>query len=148
LYIFFEKSAHGLKNREFAESLTEEQKTELTMADKAEPKSIDELRDDHGLNIVGAEKGPGSIDHGIKWLQDLEEIIIDPQECPLAAKEYINYALDVNRQGEVISKYPDKDNHSIDGSRYAMNRAIKRSRLEKKKKPVKIKIGPTAGGWK
>ncbi len=147
LFLFDEISGHGIKNREFAEMLSEEQKTELTMADKAEPKSIDELREDHGLKITGAEKGPGSVDHGVKWLQDLEEIIIDPVRCPLSAKEFVNYALEVNRQGEVISKFPDKDNHSIDSIRYACSLAIQRSRLDRKKKSVKIIDVPTQNRW-
>jgi len=91
--------------------------SELTIADSAEPKSIDELRD-YGMHIKGAKKGPGSVEYGIKFLQDLEQIIIDPQCCPRAAKEFINYALETDRSGEVKSRFPDKDNHSIDSSRY------------------------------
>lgn len=147
LYFFAEISGHGIKNREFADMLSDVQKAELTMGDSAEPKSIDELKQDHGVSIMGAEKGPGSVDHGIKWLQDLEEIIIDPEACPLAAKEFVNYALDVNRQGDVISKYPDKDNHSIDTARYGMNRAIKQARVEKNKKPVNITVKPIVNRW-
>lgn len=115
LYIFFEITGHGLKNSVFVDMLTPEQKANLTMADGAEPKSIDELHQDYGMNIMGAKKGPGSVEHGIKWLKDLEEIVIDPERCPLAAKEFINYALQVNQNGEVISKYPDKDNHCFTG---------------------------------
>jgi PBSX family phage terminase large subunit len=115
LYIFFEIVEVGLKNSVFADKLNDEQKHELTMADGAEPKSIAELKEDYGLNIMGAKKGPGSVDHGIKWLQDLEEIVIDPERCPHAAKEFTNYALQTNREGEVISKYPDKENHCFVG---------------------------------
>lgn len=89
----------------------------ITVADSAEPKSTDELRS-LGMRIKGAKKGPGSVEFGIKWLQDLEEIIIDPKRTPLAAKEFVNYALEVGRDGEVKSRFPDKDNHSIDAARY------------------------------
>jgi PBSX family phage terminase large subunit len=147
LYIFSEISGIGISNRQLAERLTEEQKLRETIADSAEPKSIDELRLDHGCKMVGVKKGAGSIENGVKWLQDLEEIIIDPVRCPLAGKEFINYALDVTRSGDVISKYPDKDNHSIDGVRYLCSQMIKDARLQKLQKNVKIINMPVASRW-
>lgn len=147
LYIFFEIEGQGMKNSVFAEKLSEEQRLNLTMADGAEPKSIDELRDDWGLKISGAKKGPGSVEHGIKWLQDLEEIIIDPTRCPLAAKEFMNYALEVNREGHVISKYPDKDNHTIDAIRYGCVLLINNARLEKKRGKMKVNPIPVISRW-
>ncbi len=120
LCIFKEISGRGMQNRAFAAMLNEQEKRELTIADSAEPKSIAELHSDYGINITGAKKGPGSVDHGIKWLSDLNQIVIDPVRCHLAAKEFTNYSLEINRQGDVISRYPDKDNHTIDGVRYAL----------------------------
>ena len=147
LYLFAEITGTKVTNAALARRMTPDQRADLTMADPAEPKSIDELRDEHGVNVMGADKYPGSIDHGIKYLQDLDEIIIDPKRCPLAAREFINYALDVNRQGDVISKYPDKDNHSIDAARYMMNQAIKQAKIErrgvKKANPI-----PVRSRWK
>lgn len=115
LYLFFEISGTNIKNAKFASMLSEEQRTDVTMADSSEPKSIDELRDEHNVNVMAVDKAPGSVEHGIKYMQDLEEIIIDPARCPLAAFEFINYALDVNRDGETISRYPDKMNHCFAG---------------------------------
>jgi phage terminase large subunit len=120
LFIFEEVSGIGISNRQLAERLTDDQKRTLTTADSAEPKSIDELRHDYSLRIKGAKKGKGSIEAGVKWLADLESITIDPVTCPLAAREFVNYALNTDRSGEVISKYPDKDNHAIDTARYAV----------------------------
>lgn len=76
------------------------------------------------MKIKGAKKGPGSVEFGIKFLQDLEQIIIDPERCPLAAREFINYCLETDRSGEVISRFPDKDDHSIDACRYALEDAM------------------------
>ena len=45
---------------------------ELIVADSAEPKSIAEMKD-YGLWITGAQKGPGSVGYGEKWLDDLNE---------------------------------------------------------------------------
>jgi len=118
LYIFTEISGLNLFNRQFWEK-AQYYNDVWTTADNAEPKSIDELRS-FGMKIRGAKKGPGSVEFGIKFLQDLEQIIIDPVRCPLAAKEFINYSLETDREGNVKREFPDKDNHSIDATRYAL----------------------------
>lgn len=118
LYLIDEVAGIGLFNRELFDKLKARRyHLMLTTADSAEPKSIDELRS-FGMSIKGAKKGPGSVEFGIKWLQGLESIIIDPVRCPLAAKEFINYALETTKAGDVKSRFPDKDNHSIDACRY------------------------------
>jgi PBSX family phage terminase large subunit len=144
LWIFEEISGIGLSNRMLAEKMTLDQKRILTFADKAEPKSIDELRLDYNLNIMGAEKAPGSVEHGVKWLADLEKIIIDPTSCPLAASEFINYSLEVTRDGKVISRYPDKDNHSIDAVRYGLYNVI---RAIAKPRAQEVRAMPIANRW-
>lgn len=127
LWLFDESSGIGVSNRALVERLTTESRRALTIADNAEPKSIDELRE-LGCNIKACIKGPGSVEHGIKWLADLERIIIDPEGAPLAAKEFVNYSLELSRSGDVISRYPDKDNHAIDATRYGLEYDI-RSRV-------------------
>ena len=119
LYLFTEISGLNLFNRQFWEK-AQQYNDVWTIADSAEPKSIDELRS-FGMKIKGAKKGPGSVEFGVKFLQDLEQIIIDPERCPLAAKEFINYSLETDRNGNVKSQFPDKDNHSIDACRYGLS---------------------------
>lgn len=120
LYIYEEIYKVGLSNRLAAEQIKANgEYTDLITADSAEPKSIDELKD-YGLSIVGAKKGPGSIEFGIKWLTDLESIIIDPERCPNVAKEFTSYELEKDKNGNFKSKYPDRDNHTIDATRYAL----------------------------
>jgi phage terminase large subunit len=120
LYFMDEISGINLFNREFFEKAKQRGYTHTpTIADSAEPKSIDELRS-FGMTIKGAKKGPGSVEFGIKWLQELEQVIIDPVRCPRAAKEFVNYSLEMDRSGEVKSRFPDKDDHSIDAARYAL----------------------------
>jgi phage terminase large subunit len=119
LYLFTEISGLNLFNRQFWEK-AQRYNDVWTIADSAEPKSIDELRS-FGMKIKGAKKGPGSVEFGIKFLQDLEQIIIDPERCPLAAREFINYALETDRNGIVKSQFPDKDDHAIDCCRYALS---------------------------
>lgn len=87
-------------------------------ADSEEPKSISEFRY-NGLNVSGAKKGKGSVEYGIKWLQSLEAIYIDPDRCPSAWREFSSYELEKDRLGEWKSDMPDKNNHAIDAVRYA-----------------------------
>ena len=118
LYIFHEISGINLFNRVFYEKAKDFSRF-LTTADSSEPKSIDEMKS-YGMKMTGAKKGAGSIESGIKFLQDMEQIIIDPVRCPRAAKEFINYALEQGRDGEIKNKFPDKDNHFLDCARYAL----------------------------
>lgn len=128
LYILKEFSGINVSNRKLYENIKEDSKR-LTIADSAEPKSIAEL-EEYGMKITGAKKGPDSIEYGIKFLQDLEEIVIDSQRCPRASKEFINYSLEVDRNGEVKAKFPDKDNHVIDMCRYALENDMENRKLK------------------
>lgn len=119
LYFFYEFSGIQISNRKLYNNI-KEHSNNMTVADSAEPKSIAELKG-YGMKIKGAKKGPDSVDYGIKFLaEEIEEIIIDPERCPRAAKEFINYALETDKNGEVKSAYPDKDNHTIDAGRYGL----------------------------
>lgn len=119
LYIFYEIHKVGLSNRKAAELIKKENKfNRLITCDSAEPKSIAEVSS-LGLRVVGAKKGPDSVEYGIKWLQDLEEIIIDPNRCPATAKEFNEYELEKDKYGEFKAHFPDKNNHTIDAVRYS-----------------------------
>lgn len=85
--------------------------------DSAEPKSIADYR---AMRLPAQEaiKGPGSVDYGMKWLQK-RKLIIDPKRTPHAANEFLNYQYERNKNDEIISGYPDKNNHLIDATRYA-----------------------------
>lgn len=120
LYIFDEIYGTGLSNRKAAQLVQEKTGGRGTIiADSAEPKSIDEMRG-YGLDVFGARKGPDSVDYGIKFLQDLEQIIIDPRRCPNTAREFMAYELERDRSGEFRNRFPDKNNHTIDMVRYAL----------------------------
>jgi len=146
LSLFYEYSGIGIKNSKLLADLSADRLADVTMMDSANPKEIDELRD-MKMNVVGADKAPGSVEHGTKYLQDLEEIIIDPIRCPLAAKEFINYALNVDRFGEPIGKFPDKDNHSLDACRYMLSLQITQAKIEKRKNKFKIHSIPVLNRW-
>lgn len=120
LYIFDEIYKQGLSNARAAELIKAKGAYEqAVICDSAEPKSIAELRS-YGLRVRGAKKGPDSVEYGIKFLQSLEEIIIDNVRCPNAAEEFLNYELEPDGNDGFKDGYPDKNNHAIDAVRYAM----------------------------
>jgi len=129
LYIFYEIHKVGLSNRKAAELLRAENTANRpVVCDSAEPKSIAEMRD-YGLQVAGAKKGPDSVEYGIKWLQDLEEIVIDPKRCPHTAEEFNSYELEKDRYGEFKAGFPDRNNHSIDAVRYSRETEMRRVRI-------------------
>ena len=96
-------------------------------ADSAEPRTINEFKL-LGLRITGAKKGPDSVKNGIKFLQDLESIIIDPVRCPNAYREFNEYEIEKDKDGNLRGDFPDKNNHAIDATRYAMEHEILQSK--------------------
>ncbi len=87
------------------------------VCDSAEPKSIADYRD-MGLPARGAIKGPGSVSYGFKWLQS-RTIVADPRRTPYALEELRRYEYARDGQGELVSGYPDKNDHAISALRYA-----------------------------
>ena len=90
--------------------------------DSAEPKSVADYRS-LGLPAKRAVKGPGSVEYGMKWLQS-RTIVIDPDRTPEAWREFNGYEFERDREGNFVSGYPDRDNHTIDAVRYALERVI------------------------
>lgn len=120
VFIFNELYKSGLSNNQLANAIRERKiGNSFIVCDSAEPKSIAELQS-LGLRVKGAKKGPDSIEYGIKFLQKLSEIVIDSKRCPNTAREFRGYEYEQDKNGNFKSNYPDKDNHSIDSLRYAM----------------------------
>lgn len=128
LYIFDEIYKSGLSNSCAARLIEERRVSDgYIVCDSAEPKSIRDFRE-HGLRVRGAKKGPDSIEYGIKFLESLECIVIDPLRCPNAEREFSGYELERDLYGELRAEYPDKNNHTIDAARYALEEEISSSR--------------------
>ena len=127
LYIFDELTRWKLGNTETAQLLMDHGLTraDRITADSAEPKSVADYNK-LGLRCIGAEKGPGSVDYSMKWLQSLKAIIIDPNRCPDTWDEFSSYEYEHNKDGEIISGYPDYNNHHIDAVRYGTEHIWKR----------------------
>lgn len=94
-----------------------------------EPEHINDYRD-MGLTARPAIVTPGSVRRTHEWLQ-CRKIVVDPKRTPRIYKELTEYEHDVDKNGEVIDGYPDRNNHWIDALRYATS-------------PLSMKRGETA----
>lgn len=132
LYIFYEFYKVGASFDSIYDAI-EKQNTEngRIYADN-EPRSNAELRG-RGLRVERAAKGAGSRNHGFKWLQDLEAIIIDPARCPNAYREFTTYELTKDKTGNWREEYPDHNDHTIDATRYSLERYIRGARFKTRK---------------
>lgn len=130
LFIFYEVHKVRMNNRAAVTAIkVENTGNRPVTADSAEPRTINEFRE-LGLNILPAKKGPDSVDHGVKFLEDLDEIIIDPVRCPNTKREFYGYELERDANGNFKDGYPDKDNHSIDAIRYALEEDMRNARVK------------------
>ena len=109
-------AADWIKNRKYTDA--------YITCDSAEPKSVADFRA-CGLPAKEAIKGPGSVEHGMKWLQ-VRKIVVDRERTPHSYDELVGYEYERNKEGEIISGYPDEKNHLIDALRYAMERVSRR----------------------
>lgn len=125
IYLLDEIYENKLPNEAAAAKIKQKGYTDAYITcDNAEPKSVSDFRD-CGLPAKEAVKGPGSVDYGMKWLQK-RTIVIDRRRTPNAYNEFVNYEYERDKDGEIISGYPDADNHLIDGTRYALERVYRR----------------------
>lgn len=106
----------GLSNRQIADIFLNSPRA-LIVADSAEPKSIDELRE-YGLNIIGAHKGKDSVNQGIQYVQD-QKIFITRRSIN-TLKEYRNYLWIRDKDGTIINEPSPIWNHHMDDIRYGM----------------------------
>ena len=144
VYLIGELYAHGLTNPQIVELIKQAgyhetgelwrsawsgaayREKNLITCDSAEPKSIADLVG-MGIRAVGCHKFPGSVQYGVKWLQG-KRIVIDPERCPHALEEFTNYEYVMTRDGELTNSLPDKNNHTIDSVRYALDQVINSGR--------------------
>jgi phage terminase large subunit len=123
LYIFGEYRAWKKSNEDLHQALIDSKlysDNELIVADSAEPKSVGDFKA-YGASCRGAEKGPGTRNYSYKWLQGLNSIIIDNIRAPYHAEEFLNCEYERTKDGEIITEYPEKNDHAIDDTRYGTN---------------------------
>lgn len=117
IYIIGEVYEAGVGNAAGSQKAKQLIGDEILKCDSAEPKSIDEFVN-YGINAYGARKGSGSIENGIRWLQE-QKIIIHPR-CINFKNEIEQYQYKKDKKTGIIIKQPvDKNNHLMDALRYA-----------------------------
>jgi phage terminase large subunit len=116
IYIYKELYERGLTNKALAEEMKPLIGDEYVKGDSSEPKSILELQQ-YGINVIPAKKGKDSVNFGIQWLQR-QTIVID-KTCVKAKMEFQQYQWKKDKDGNSIRQPVDKNNHLIDGLRYA-----------------------------
>lgn len=113
----------GMSNKSIADTLNNLPKA-LVIADSAEPKSIQEIKD-YGINITGATKGPGSVNQGINYVQ--QQQISITKTSTKTIKAYRNYLWDKDKDDHVLG-VPDDSVHEwsnpMDATRYGFNGSI------------------------
>jgi len=91
----------------------------IVVADSESPMSIQNIVNCK-INCIGARKGPGSVEHGLEWLDSLTEIVIDPKRCPKTAQAFQNAEYKINLQGETLPELVRNNIDPIDAVRYAV----------------------------
>lgn len=129
IYAMDEYYGVKISNRQSAEWIQKKGYGHIpTTSDSAEPKSIDEQKR-YGIKVRKAKKGPDSVEYGERWLDDLDEIVIDPKRTPNLAREFENIDYETDRDGNPKAKLEDKDNHAIDATRYAFEDDMRKRTL-------------------
>lgn len=107
----------GLTNKQLADIITNLPVT-LTIADSAEPKSIDEIKS-YGVNIIPVVKGRDSVVQGIQYVQN--QRISFTKRSQNLRKEYMNYLWETDKDGKILNEPIGIYNHAMDAVRYAFD---------------------------
>jgi phage terminase large subunit len=105
----------------------------LIRADSARPETVSYMRR-HGSAVKEAIKGPGSLEDGVEFLRSFD-IIVHPR-CKLVEQELTLYSYKVDdHTGEILPLLDDKNNHTIDALRYALEE-LRRTGYKPKAQPA------------
>lgn len=117
--VLFDK---GLSNKQIADAIGANPGV-LTIADSAEPKSIDDIKS-YKIPIIGALKGKDSVTHGIQTVQS-QKIFVTSRSLNVL-NEYRNYLWMKDRRTNEFLPVPCHEfSHSMDAVRYAIVSLVK-----------------------
>lgn len=116
IYVTHSLYKRGLMNKPLADLLKPILGRDVVRCDCAEPKSIDELKQ-YGINATPSKKGADSVLHGIQWLMGKKIVVHYELQDMINELAIAQWQKDKN--GETLPKPVDKNNHLIDGMRYA-----------------------------
>lgn len=122
----------NMKNRQIADHIENQPDPNvIVVGDSAEPKSIAELRE-YGVNIIAAEKGPGSVNQGIQYVQS-QQISYTARSKNLR-DSYNNYMWKTDRDGKILDVPDHYLSDPMDAVRYGMQTL--RPRKKEERQPV------------
>lgn len=126
IYFLDENYVLKTKNEHTAKWIKEKGYNDYNITcDSNEPKSVNDYKD-YGLPARAAVKGPGSVEYGFKWLQG-KKLVFDIRRTPNAYKEFSQYEYERDREGNVVSGYPEgQEDHLIAATRYAFESLFNR----------------------
>ena len=123
----------GLSNKQIADILQDSSNV-LSIADSAEPKSIDEIRS-YGINIKGAQKGKDSVNYGIQLVQD-QRISVTKRSTNII-REYRNYLWETDKDGKILNVPEHQFSHSMDAIRYGFTHLLRATKPSDEKEVQK-----------
>lgn len=107
------------------DGLPDAHKTRI-VADSARPETIAYMKA-RGFNIVRAIKGPRSVEEGVEFLQAYD--IVAHPSCRHVIDELSLYEYETDPDDDqVLSRLRDRDNHTIDALRYALEQMRRKGR--------------------
>lgn len=127
VYVFDEVYGYKMNNTTLANAMRRKAGNHLIRADSEDPRTINEMKL-MGLNMVGAKKGRDSKPHGIKWLSDRVEIVIDRWRCPNIASDFELYEFKKDKEGNKVDDYPEEPDGSA-SVRYSLEPIILKNKF-------------------
>jgi phage terminase large subunit len=112
------------------------------VADSSRPETISHMKRNGFPKILGAVKGPRSVEEGVEFLKS-HDIVVHPR-CQHVIDELTHYGYKTDPMtSAVLPILEDKHNHLIDALRYA----LEGTRRIQQQKPPRVVILPTANRW-
>lgn len=118
--LFIHELCHktGMTNQDIADFIIRAgHENTLVYYDSAEPKSGEEIRR-MGIMAKGATKGAGSLNAGISLMKEFD--IYVSNESPNIRREYESYLWEELKDGTIVNKPVDRNNHQMDCIRYVV----------------------------
>lgn len=123
IYIFDEFYKMNLTNQMVAKEIQDMgYGSERIICDSAEPKSIQELRDE-GIRAVPSRKGRDSVLHGIQKIQNYK-LMVHPR-CVEFWREVSNYCWEKDKFGKPMDRPEHEFSHAMDAMRYACAKVLR-----------------------
>ncbi len=91
----------------------------MVRADRARPELVNYMKGEH-FKIESVSNWKGSVEDGISFIRSFEQVVIHA-DCKHTAEEFRLYSYKTDkRTGDILPDIIDKNNHCIDGIRYAL----------------------------